>query len=40
MGDNIIFAPIVLAVFGLLFMLVKMVWVEKQDAGNEKMQNI
>ena len=35
-----IFVPMALAVVGLLFMFIKMSWVKKQDAGNEKMQNI
>ncbi len=40
MEQNIIFLPIVLAVLGLLFMLVKMSWVKKQPAGSERMQSI
>lgn len=40
MEQNIIYLPIALAVLGLLFMLVKMSWVKKQPAGNERMQNI
>ncbi len=40
MEQNIIFIPIVLAVLGLLFMLVKMSWVKKQPAGSERMQSI
>ncbi len=35
-----IFVPMALAVLGLLFMFVKMSWVKKQPAGNEKMQGI
>lgn len=35
-----IYLPIGLAVLGLLFMLVKSNWVNKQDAGNERMQSI
>ncbi len=38
--QNMIFVPIALAVLGLLFMLVKMSWVKKQNAGNERMQSI
>jgi len=38
--DNLIYVPIGLAVLGLAFMLVKMAWVKKQSAGNEKMQEI
>lgn len=40
MEQNIIYVPIALAVLGLLFMLVKMSWVKKQHAGNERMQSI
>ena len=38
--SNLIYAPIALATLGLVFMLVKMAWVKKQDAGNEKMVEI
>lgn len=38
--ENIIYLPIALAVVGLLFMIVKMNWVKKQNAGNERMQSI
>ena len=40
MENNIIYVPIALAVLGLLFMLIKMSWVKKQNAGNERMQFI
>ena len=40
MESNMIFVPIGLAILGLLFMLIKMSWVKKQAAGNEKMQSI
>jgi K(+)-stimulated pyrophosphate-energized sodium pump len=40
MESNMIFVPMVLAIVGLLFMFMKMSWVKKQNAGNEKMQNI
>ncbi|WP_455170456.1 sodium/proton-translocating pyrophosphatase, partial [Aegicerativicinus sediminis] len=40
MEANMIFVPMVLAIFGLLFMFVKMAWVKKQAPGNEKMQTI
>jgi len=40
MEQNIIFIPMVLAVLGLLFMLVKMSWVKKQPAGSARMQSI
>lgn len=38
--DNLIYVPIALAVLGLVFMLIKMAWVKKQSAGNEKMVEI
>src|SRR5690606_33043408 len=40
MEQNIIFIPIAMAVLGLLFMLIKMSWVKKQPAGNDRMQFI
>ncbi len=40
MESNMILVPIGLAILGLVFMLVKMAWVKKQAAGNEKMQGI
>src|SRR5690606_30422317 len=40
MESNMIFVPIGLAILGLLFMFVKMAWVKKQAAGDEKMQSI
>ncbi|WP_340065544.1 sodium-translocating pyrophosphatase [Ascidiimonas aurantiaca] len=40
MESNTIFIPIAMAILGLAFMLVKALWVKKQDAGNEKMQGI
>ncbi|MEY8847977.1 sodium-translocating pyrophosphatase [Psychroserpens sp. XS_ASV72] len=40
MESNMIFVPIAMAVLGLIFMMVKMSWVKKQAAGNEKMQGI
>ncbi|MEM6686608.1 MAG: sodium-translocating pyrophosphatase [Bacteroidota bacterium] len=40
MEPYMIYVPIVLAVLGLVFMLIKMSWVKKQAAGNEKMQSI
>lgn len=40
MEKNIIFLPFILSVLGLLFMLVRMNWVKKQPAGNERMQSI
>jgi len=38
--NNLIYVPIGLAIVGLIFMLVKMAWVKKQNPGNEKMQDI
>ncbi|MEQ3501033.1 sodium-translocating pyrophosphatase [Tenacibaculum sp. SSH1-16] len=40
MKQNMIYVPIVLALLGLIFMYIKMVWVKKQDAGNDKMKSI
>ena len=40
MESNMIYLPIALAILGLVFMFVKMAWVKKQAAGNEKMQGI
>ncbi|HAO14356.1 MAG TPA: sodium-translocating pyrophosphatase, partial [Tenacibaculum sp.] len=40
MKQNMIYAPIILAIIGLIFMYIKMIWVKKQAAGNEKMQSI
>ena len=40
MEQYIIYMPIVLAVLGLLYMLVKKSWVMKQDAGDGKMKEI
>jgi K(+)-stimulated pyrophosphate-energized sodium pump len=40
MEANLIYVPIGLAILGLIFMLVKMAWVKKQDPGNERMQEI
>ena len=34
------YIPLILAVLGLVFMLIKMSWVKKQSAGNERMQEI
>ena len=40
MGANLIYVPIGLAVIGLIFMLIKMAWVKKQDSGNDRMKEI
>jgi K(+)-stimulated pyrophosphate-energized sodium pump len=40
MESNVIFFPMALAIVGLLFMFVKMSWVKKQPAGDDKMQSI
>jgi K(+)-stimulated pyrophosphate-energized sodium pump len=40
MGSFMIYLPVVLALIGLLYMLVKKSWVLKQDAGDGKMKEI
>src|SRR5690606_380431 len=40
METNIIYLPIIIAIIGLIFMVVKAGWVKKQPAGSEKMQSI
>ena len=40
MESYMIYVPIVMAILGLVFMGVKAMWVNKQDAGDEKMQSI
>jgi K(+)-stimulated pyrophosphate-energized sodium pump len=40
MESNIIFVPMALAILGLLFMFIKMSWVKKQPAGDDKMKSI
>lgn len=40
METNIIYLPIIMAIIGLIFMVVKAGWVKKQPAGSEKMQSI
>jgi len=40
MENNLIYIPLGLSIVGLLFMLVKMAWVRKQPAGDDKMQGI
>jgi K(+)-stimulated pyrophosphate-energized sodium pump len=40
MESNLMYVPIALAIIGLVFMLVKMAWVKKQNPGNERMQEI
>ncbi|WP_438710152.1 sodium-translocating pyrophosphatase [Aquimarina muelleri] len=40
MGSNMIYMPIVLALLGLVYMLIKKSWVMKQDAGDGKMKEI
>ncbi|TNE55330.1 MAG: sodium-translocating pyrophosphatase [Bacteroidetes bacterium] len=40
MKDLTIYVPIVLAIIGLLFMGIKAAWVNKQNAGDDKMQGI
>ncbi|MFY7667225.1 MAG: sodium/proton-translocating pyrophosphatase, partial [Crocinitomicaceae bacterium] len=38
--NSLIIIPIALSLVGLLFMLIKMAWVKKQNAGDDKMQGI
>ena len=38
--ENLIYLVPAMAVIGLLYMFVKYNWVSKQDAGNERMQEI
>jgi K(+)-stimulated pyrophosphate-energized sodium pump len=40
MNTIMIYVPIVMAIFGLIFMQIKKVWVLKQDAGDGKMKEI
>lgn len=40
MEKFIVYVPVAMAVIGLAFMLVKAMWVNKQPAGDEKMQGI
>ena len=35
-----LYLPLVLAVLGLIFMITKALWVNKQTTGNERMQSI
>jgi len=40
MESNVIYIPIVLALVGLIFMVVKMLWVKKQNPGSDRMQDL
>ncbi|WP_077402089.1 sodium-translocating pyrophosphatase [Cellulophaga omnivescoria] len=40
MESMIIYAPIIMAVLGLVYMVIKQTWVMKQDAGDGKMKEI
>ena len=40
MEANIIYIPLVFSVIGLLYMILRAVWVKKQDPGSEKMSEI
>ena len=40
MESYYMYIPLILAVLGLVFMLIKMSWVKKQSPGNERMQEI
>ncbi|MBS3737713.1 sodium-translocating pyrophosphatase [Mesohalobacter halotolerans] len=40
MESNVIYIPIILALFGLIFMIIKMFWVKKQNSGNDRMKDL
>ena len=40
MDKMMLYLPLVLAILGLIFMIVKASWVNKQTTGNERMQSI
>ena len=40
MDKMMLYLPLVLAILGLIFMIVKVSWVNKQTTGNERMQSI
>ncbi|RRO20871.1 sodium-translocating pyrophosphatase [Flavobacteriaceae bacterium 14752] len=40
MESNVIYIPITLALVGLIFMLIKMFWVKKQNPGSDRMQDL
>ncbi|MGX1024437.1 sodium-translocating pyrophosphatase [Psychroflexus sp. MBR-150] len=40
MESNVIYIPIILALVGLIFMLIKMFWVKKQNPGSDRMQDL
>ena len=40
MESYYMYIPLILAILGLVFMLIKMSWVKKQSPGNERMQEI
>ncbi len=40
MESNMIYVPMALAILGLVFMFIKMSWVKKQAAGNDRMKEI
>jgi K(+)-stimulated pyrophosphate-energized sodium pump len=40
MESNVILIPIILALVGLVFMIVKMFWVKKQNPGSDRMQSL
>ena len=40
MESYYMYTPLILAILGLVFMLIKMSWVKKQSPGNERMQEI
>jgi len=40
MESNVIYIPIALALVGLIFMIIKMFWVKKQNPGSDRMQDL
>lgn len=40
MESNVIYIPITLALVGLIFMVIKMLWVKKQNPGSDRMQSL
>ncbi|NBC57162.1 MAG: sodium-translocating pyrophosphatase [Bacteroidetes bacterium] len=40
MESNVIYIPIILALVGLIFMIIKMFWVKKQNSGNDRMKDL
>ncbi|WP_304336082.1 sodium/proton-translocating pyrophosphatase, partial [Capnocytophaga leadbetteri] len=40
MDKMMLYLPLALAILGLIFMITKALWVNKQTTGNERMQSI